>query len=511
MATVLNDKKDEENVLSPPQTAGGSVAPAPAAAPTPSGQSTSSAAANRGGSGRFVNIQKYIEANKPKAGQQGLGEQIGQKLGTQAQDIRAGIESAKSKFGQELAPEQERLAQAGQTIGGALQTAQQSPSQLSQNQLDQYKQLREGYIGGPTEFNSSGLQQQQAALNQQAQNTQTEQGRFGLLRQYFGQPTYSRGQQRLDQLLLQSSPGSLRNLQQTAQQQAGGVNEALGGAQSDIQSSLGQLAQQRMAAQKQATDQLGAAQTGLQTGLETQASNLTGQRQNILDQIKAALNNPKYNSTLTAQDLQSIGLDPSALIGKTNLSTFFRPEAATAVNAQQVMTPEQEAQMKALAQLGGQDPASLAARQETPEFRPFNPNDIQSVSQQYQKLKDTPGLAGNVLAGQPLSISKAEELIPLYKQAIKEGQGQSTYKDSPAAQKLESMGFPIWYQNPSSGQAYNANDMMMGMQQMVNNFYKQNPQTTIGSALGLNIKPGDVFSQPVGNYIPTPNPGPKKS
>lgn len=373
MATVLNDKKEDENVLSPPQTAGGSVAPAPAAAPTPSASPTSSAAANRGGSGRFVNIQKYIEANKPKSGQQGLGEQIGQKLGTQAQDIRAGIESAKSKFGQELAPEQQRLAQAGQTIGGALQTAQQNPSQLSQNQLDQFKQLREGYVGGPTEFNSSGLQQQQAALNQKAQNTQTEQGRFGLLRDYFGQPTYSRGQQRLDQLLLQSSPGSLRNLQQTAQQQSGGVEQALGGAQTEAQSSLQQLAQQRMEAQKQATEQVGSAQTGLQSTIENEAKRQTADRQNTYKSLQDILAGNKPATPLTASQINSYGLDPNMQIANLDLKNWLTGTEGihTDVSGQNVMTPEQQSQLQALTQLSGGDLSSIPQRSEALAFNPF--------------------------------------------------------------------------------------------------------------------------------------------
>lgn len=390
MATVLQDEKDKEL-----QQPAGAPPPSPmgaaSAVPQQPVQPSAPASAPRQGSGRFTNIQKYIQANLPQQGQQGLGERIGEKIQTQASDVRKGIEQARGQFSQQLAPEQQRLAGASQAIQSSIQTAQQNPNQLSPEMLQQFQMLREGTQQGPSEFNASPLQQQQQALAQQAAKTRTEADRFGLLRQYFGQPTYTRGQQRLDQLLLQASPGSLRQLQMGAQQASKGTEQALSGAQSEAQSALQQLAQQRMAAQQQAQEQLGTARTGEEEAISQAEQAEEARRKRLVESFSKA----PGAAAITSSDLSSLGLDPTMRLYGLNPEMKTPEQLQLDVTRQQIATPEQQARLQALAQLGGVEESFLGQGQVggLEQFNPFaySPEQLSQQSKQqrenvYQQL-----------------------------------------------------------------------------------------------------------------------------
>lgn len=194
----------------------------------------------RQGSGRFTNIQRYLQANQG-AGQR-IASQIGQNIGQNLQQQQQKAQDYYSKFGraaeqaQQTAQQgvgfQQQLGQIGQQIQQVTLTPEQLADQeLAQQQLANRQQQNLNAIESFTQdpnfqkfqeiqagrgINEQLLALQQQRAYQQAQEAQqtaqqaqqqlgSESGRFELLRQSFGggnRPGYTTGQQRLDQLLL---------------------------------------------------------------------------------------------------------------------------------------------------------------------------------------------------------------------------------------------------------------------------------------------------------------------
>ena len=203
------------------------------------------------GSGRFTNLQKYVTAN------QGAGQQIGQRIGSQvtnqSNQVREGIAQAKTGFQSQVDKDQERIGQAGSLVTQAVT----DPNAIAADQakLSQFQQVRDAQTANINQLTLEQQQNQANQANQMAQNTNTEQGRFQLLKGAFANPRYTTGLGRLDQLFLQSSP-ALGNLQQ----QSKAVTQGLGG---EIQGAQ-QYSQQQLAARDQAAK---AAQSNLMSSI----------------------------------------------------------------------------------------------------------------------------------------------------------------------------------------------------------------------------------------------------
>lgn len=240
MAVIQNQQPDLVNGQNPgqplqtvgtatPSTQQGSTA-APASSSSPSPQ----------GSGRFTNIQKYINANQ--GGGQKIANQIGNTLQNQFGQQTGQAQDYYTKLNQGI-QQGNQVAQTGQgytqqlkdignqinnatTAGYDQRGAQDQNLAGIQNFVNQpnFNQFQDIQAGRGINEGLLNLQQQKAAqaANTALQGTQqaqqalsSEGGRFGLLQKQFGgnsSPNYSQGQQRLDQILLGQGNG-LNNLQ----------------------------------------------------------------------------------------------------------------------------------------------------------------------------------------------------------------------------------------------------------------------------------------------------------
>ncbi len=207
--------------------------------------------ASQKGSGRFMNLQKYIGANE------GAGEQIAGRMGNAAsreadvfgknldvenQKVQSGIGAGQQLLGTQGEEAKSKLGsfQSGlNTFGGFNQpgafnqTGSDIQAFTQSPQFGQFQSLQSG-----AGIDESALQGSQALANQMAQarmktlqgqnqGIQTEQGRYDLMRQ--AQPRlggYSAGQGRLDQLMFQSNPNAISQLQNVYAGQLGDVNNA---------------------------------------------------------------------------------------------------------------------------------------------------------------------------------------------------------------------------------------------------------------------------------------------
>ena len=223
MASIYQPEQEEKNKDQQESTLTGGAAGGSNVQKT----TASPAAPKPQGSGRFTNIQKYLQANK-QGGQQ-LAQGVGQNIQSgiskqkeQSQDylsnIRQGIESAKGvaqKGGQYL----QQLKGIGENIQQATgaEQAVTRPQDLGIQQFtkqpgfQQFQDIQAGrgvdeaLLGSQQADLSRAAGQYLSESQQAAQKLGTGGGRFDLLRQTFGgdvNPQYTTGQQRLDQLFL---------------------------------------------------------------------------------------------------------------------------------------------------------------------------------------------------------------------------------------------------------------------------------------------------------------------
>jgi hypothetical protein len=159
-------------------------------------------------SGSFTNLRAYIDANR------GQGEQMAQQVSTgikkQQQEAQTGLQGSQQAF-------QQKVGQAGNVYGQAEQNligqVANAPEQVDVNR---FTQLRTGQYTGPQNLSDiqefAPAQQQASNLAQYGQALGSASGRQAILQETFERPTYSRGQQALDQLLVETSPEAKQNL-----------------------------------------------------------------------------------------------------------------------------------------------------------------------------------------------------------------------------------------------------------------------------------------------------------
>lgn len=210
MATEKQLGTDEEESGSSTPLSGSSTPLAESSGPAPA-----AAAPPASPSGR-PNIKQYLNANQGAG--QSLAEGIQHRYGEDAAKFNQGLDQTKSQFESSANPLEKKLGDEGSQMA---KTSFKDPSAIlaDQQKMQDFGKLRDnGYnqdiqgLGQQFQQQKSGLQSQLGTLQNQAQMANTEQGRFQLLSNAFNQPNYTRGQQRLDQLFLQTQPNASRNL-----------------------------------------------------------------------------------------------------------------------------------------------------------------------------------------------------------------------------------------------------------------------------------------------------------
>lgn len=390
MATILNN--EEENQQTATSQVSSTVAPM-------TGQQSAVAAPARQGSSNRPNINKYLQANQG-AGQQ-LAQGIQEKVQNQAQNLNKSIQSSNEQMQSKINPLEQELGDQGQQ---KIQTAFQDPKQILQNQqqLEQFKRLRDmGATQDIQTFAQQGdqaintLQGQQNKIQEQAQMATTEGGRFGLLRNTFGQPTYSRGQQRLDQLFLQAQPGAARGLQHNLRdlnKATGQSVDQFGSQLANKQQAVTNLMQQRA---QDVKDIFGQGMTDIGAAIN--------QRKALApEQIAAAtsLDERLAKNELTAEDVALLGLNAGQKIYNVDLANFLLPEQRDigSIGNAEFANPEEFARYNALMELSAaQVPSIFGGATEAGGFNPYRydqsdltsaltaaENRVNELSQSYQ-------------------------------------------------------------------------------------------------------------------------------
>lgn len=188
---------------------------------------SATSAPNQKSSGRFTNLQNFITANQNFNAQGGgLAGKIGQNVANTQNKANSELQNAQQTFGQAVNTQQQGAQAAAQNaIGGIRQIMGSAPGTQNTEAINAVKSGLSTQYTGPEQLgNLERLQQNAQNLNSIQNATQTEGGRFGLLQKYFNKPTYTSGQQKLDQLFLQANPNQVGQLQQVARN-AGTYNQ----------------------------------------------------------------------------------------------------------------------------------------------------------------------------------------------------------------------------------------------------------------------------------------------
>lgn len=294
MPVEYKPKDDKDKVGSPEQQqlqvggAQGSVS-GPGAGASPAAKGTSS--------GRFTNLQSYLKANQPA----NFGQNLSAKVQQKAQDVTQSIDKSRQEFQQKTAQAIQPFQNSSQFVNQALT----DPTKFVQQQpeLQRFDTIRAGAYAGPKELEDAGqLQAQTQNIQGLAKLGATEGGRFNLLRTMFNQPTYTKGQQTLDNLILQGGPNAgLSSLKRVGAQAGRGLQQSL-------TSSL--------AEGQQATATAGIASEALKKGLMTSEEGfsksiqdrVSATRKEIADRENIIKQNLGQRNELTDADFATLGI-----------------------------------------------------------------------------------------------------------------------------------------------------------------------------------------------------------
>lgn len=378
---------DTTTPTSAPDTSGGGASPV--AAPQ---------AAAPKGSGRFTNIQKYINANQG-AGTRlatGVGNKIESKVNPEVQksqdnlsSLRQGIQAGQGKL------------EAGQQYNTQANDANFNAQEFAQNQdnVNNFNQYRTGQA-----FDEAALQNQaqtaqaqnlsaQQIAQQAAQQFGSEQGRQQLLKQTFSPGrNYSVGQQRLDNLFLQQAAPELQQIQGN-----------LSNAQKSLTSTGSLLNNQNPTIQGLA-DQEQTLAGGIQTGINNRANDLVTNinstaesvnkarldQQNDANQQFQNLTSGKNISKDFANNLQLNDQDRllNVLKNDGNIDDYLKFNNTMLTSPDQLATSQDRAKYDAISQLAGIDPNQRAIKNDTQVANAVDYNnklrtDLDSAQQQY--------------------------------------------------------------------------------------------------------------------------------
>lgn len=306
-----------------------------AAAATPGAAPAPQRSASTGGtqSGQFTNLQSYLNANK---GQQ-FGSQVAGKVQGDVDTANKTQQEAGQEFGKQATAGTVNYNEglAGEVKTGAL-GVQQDDAKRSE-----FEKMRDANYGGPrdlTDVGDSYLKSTTANQNAQkaAEATTTESGQKSLLHNYYGRPTYSRGETNLDQFLIQNDQSAKPKFEQ-ARQGAG-----------QLESNFNTLKEQLAAVGQQAADTTQATRNRVASEFLGDEGEIARQRKVYEDRAEAENARIKKNrEAITQNKAVQDDLRGLTTFGQ-DLNQFLTNDTATASN---MLNSQEAANFGALNQL----------------------------------------------------------------------------------------------------------------------------------------------------------------
>lgn len=410
MAIQYREKKTNEDPITGGQSGvitGGQV--------SPQGKPTSS--------GRFQNIQGYLNANKSS----NLAGQIGQNLQKDTQGVQDSIQKSKQEF--DTNADQNRKQYDEQFVKNTIQNA----GTVQNPEVEKFQQLRDAQYKGPSDLqNASALQQNVQNVRSLAQSGATEEGRFNLLKNYFNKPQYSRGQQTLDNLLIQANPEQNRKLQQ-ARTYGNQAQQQFTQNRTAAQQAADQFKQEALQTQNQTRQELSSAQTEFEKQLQDRAMLQKQQQETLFGNMDKSLQDKELDDDTYNRLRQGLGLDIDSPLYNVDPSRFI--SKAWEPTVQTVANEADYDRYAGLNKLGSQDPTLLTDKSLAGQYERMGPinYDQQGFKQSYDlakaaydkdeaRLNREAALRGKVAQGERFEDT-LNQVNPLIQQMAQKGAG----------------------------------------------------------------------------------------
>lgn len=228
------------------------------------------------------------------------------------------------------------------------------PTKATDEDISKFQKIQSGIYGGPKELqNQKKIDQGLSNLKTTAKQVQDEKGRFSLLKNMFNRPTYTSGQQKLDNLLLQGSLGQnnvLGNIKAEASRALAGFNQA----KSDAQAIAGTAENRSRLSGQNAREDISTVAKNTANLIQQKADAVEKGR---MDEV-AAINQQLANNQLKMEYMQLAGLQNGQPIYDVNLGQFFKPFTSDYTEGQldprNVASAEDYAKIAALKKIAGQ-------------------------------------------------------------------------------------------------------------------------------------------------------------
>jgi hypothetical protein len=360
------------------------------------------------GSGRFTNIQKYLQANQG-AGQR-LAGGIGTKVKSQVEPQKQQAVSQASQIAEQVGKAQTRLGQGqalqqqvGQQGFDVVGFAAQQPNVQEFTQFRTGQAINEAELQKQAQANQMQAMQAQAAAQTLGQQLGTEGGRQQLLKQTFS-PTknYSIGQQRLDQLFLQQAAPQIQNLRSDvlgSAQQLGGIlteNEKK-------QQAIRDIAAQEADVAKGLTGIITGKEEDVVKAAEARAEAVNNAREQAQKSARTNFQNLLEGKEISQDFAKQMGLKEedrllNVLRDQGGIDDYLKFNAAMLQGANQLASQEQRQKYDAIARLAGLDPDEMRIRQQSDA-----PEAVESTGQLRSRL-DTRQKEFNEILDDPFAI-----------------------------------------------------------------------------------------------------------
>ena len=325
------------------------------AAPTVNDQGSAQANPNNNNQGLntgsgFQNLDKYLQVNNA----QDFGQKFQGKVSDQVQGAETQMNQAADQFKDQVQsanklPNQEQITQ-----------AIANPTQANPKEFQDW--AKQSY-SGPHDIseNQDVWNKYWSGVNQAQTNTKllgSEPGRFTLLDQYFGRPSYNFGEKSLDNLLYQES--GLGNQTKALQDQAARLTTQ---GQDKALELRGDVSDRVKAVDENRNNVLNAIGLNADRSVKTgdNAGAIGKEWQSVDDQLaqtnadrhaqQERLRENLSGGVLTPDQIKALGLDSDQQLYDLNLNDYLTNNGD--LNRDQVMTPEQRARIQALTQLAG--------------------------------------------------------------------------------------------------------------------------------------------------------------
>jgi hypothetical protein len=316
----------------------------------------------------FTNLQTYLKAN------QGAGQQI---AGSISSDIQGRVTSASkaqdeaNKVGQVIQDQNTKVDQAG-TVIADIQTAATGNSAPLSARVGDVDYLTKGGYSSVAQKNRDDLADRLAksgqaigSVKERATQLGSEAGRMGVLQDIYKSPTYSSGQQSLDQMFLQQSGGNaLTNLQRTTEGNIAASTKAINDLQTKGSSTLADILAKGRTYSTQASEALTKGLSDLTTSQEKQFAETQEKQNTGYDSLVKGFQGAERDASgnvivtqeladqykgLTGKDLADTNVY-GALDNPNDIANMFKKSDLKSTD---VVTKAEYDAMKLMADLGG--------------------------------------------------------------------------------------------------------------------------------------------------------------